>query len=64
MYEVKIIQEQIRHKGTENEYTSTETITITVKSVEEIEVIVGLFGRECEITIDYVKEGDTNDKDA
>lgn len=64
MYEVSIVQNQIRHKGTEHEYTSTETIKITVKSVEEIEVIVGLFGRECEITIDYLKEGKTDDKDA
>lgn len=64
MYEVSILQNQIRHKGTEHEYTSTETITITVKSVEDIEVIVGLFSRECEITINYVKEGKADDKDA
>ena len=64
MYEVSIVQNPIRHKGTEHEYTSTETIKIIVKSVEDIEVIVGLFGKGCEITIDYIKEGNSNDKDA
>ena len=64
MYEVSITQSQIRHAGTENEYTTTDTIKIIVKSVEDIEVIVGLFGKGCEITIDYIKEGNANDKDA
>lgn len=64
MYEVNIVQKIKKYAGTEHEYTSTETITITVKSVEDIEVIVGLFGRECEITINYVKEGKADDKDA
>lgn len=64
MYEISIVQNQIRHKGTDHEYTSTETIKIIVKSVEEIEVIVGLFGKECQITIDYIKEGEADDKNA
>lgn len=64
MYEVSITQEYTRHKGTEHEYSASDTIKITVESADDIETIVGLFGKQCQITIDYIKEGEEDDKDA
>ena len=56
MYTVNISQERIKNAGTVHEYKLTDDIEIKVSSVEEIEAIIGLFGRDCTITITYDKE--------
>ena len=56
MYNVNIAQEKVKHAGTPQEYTTTDDISINVSSVEEIETIIGVFGKECTITITYIKE--------
>lgn len=58
MYEVSISQKQIKHKGTDSEYTTAETVSISVKTAEEIETILGLFGDTSTITINKITKED------
>lgn len=57
MYEVSIKQEQ-EHKTYDGKgvYNTSETVVINVKSVEEIETIVGLFASTSTISINKLKE--------
>lgn len=56
MYEVSIKQKVVKHLDTDAEYTTEETVTLTIKAVEDIETIIGLFADNSSITITKIKE--------